>query len=74
MIRMEAWQSIYKSVSKYFRNEKLRQVFSFHPLLIGGDPSAVTCVYSLIAALEKGMVFIQRLGEPERFKCNDRPV
>ena len=53
MIRMEAWQSIYKSVSKYFRNEKLRQVFSFHPLLIGGDPSAVTCVYSLIAALEK---------------------
>ena len=31
--------------------------------MIGGDPSAVTCVYSLIAALEKGMVFIQRLGE-----------
>ena len=53
MMRMKAWQSIYKSVSKYFRNEKLRQVFSFHPLLIGGDPSAVTCVYSLIAALEK---------------------
>ena len=53
MIRMGAWQSIYKLVSKYFKNEQLRQVFSFHPLLIGGDPSAVTCVYSLIAALER---------------------
>ena len=53
MFRMEAWQSIFSLVSKFFKNEKLRQVFSFHPLLIGGNPSSVTCVYSLIAALER---------------------
>ena len=53
MIRMKAWRSIYQMVSSFFKNEKLRQVFSFHPLLIGGNPSKVTCVYSLIAALER---------------------
>jgi phytoene desaturase len=40
-------------VSGFFKNDKLRRVFSFHPLLIGGNPSSVTCVYSLIAALER---------------------
>ena len=53
MIKMRAWQSIYQMVSKFFMNDKLRRVFSFHPLLIGGNPMAVTCVYSLIAALER---------------------
>ena len=28
-------------------------VFSFHPLLIGGNPFSVTCVYSLINSLER---------------------
>ncbi|MEY4863452.1 MAG: hypothetical protein RLZ51_1547, partial [Pseudomonadota bacterium] len=32
---------------------KLRVVFSFHPLLIGGNPFSVTCAYSLIASLER---------------------
>ncbi len=53
MIKMRAWRSIYKMVSIFFKNDKLRRVFSFHPLLIGGNPSSVTCVYSLIAALER---------------------
>ena len=53
MIKMRAWRSIYKMVSIFFKNDKLRRVFSFHPLLIGGNPASVTCVYSLIAALER---------------------
>jgi phytoene desaturase len=53
MIKMRAWRSIYRMVSGFFKNDKLRRVFSFHPLLIGGNPSSVTCVYSLIAALER---------------------
>jgi len=28
-------------------------VFSFHPLLIGGNPMSVTCIYSLINTLER---------------------
>merc|ERR1711991_546477 len=46
-------RSIYKMVSIFFKNDKLRRVFSFHPLLIGGNPASVTCAYSLIAALER---------------------
>jgi phytoene desaturase len=53
MVRMRAWESIYAMACRHFSSEKLRQVFSFHPLLIGGNPLTVTCVYSLIAALER---------------------
>jgi phytoene desaturase len=40
-------------VCSYFKNPKLRIVFSFHPLLIGGNPLSVTCIYSLINTLER---------------------
>jgi len=53
MARMRAWESIFQMASRHFKSHKLRQVFSFHPLLIGGNPLSVTCVYSLIPALEK---------------------
>jgi phytoene desaturase len=53
MFRMKAWRSIYRLAARHMRNEQLRQVFSFHPLLIGGNPMTVTGVYSLIAALER---------------------
>lgn len=53
MVRMRAWESIYAMACRHFSSDKLRQVFSFHPLLIGGNPLTVTCVYSLIAALER---------------------
>ena len=53
MIDMRAWQSIFQMARRHFRSHKLQQVFSFHPLLIGGNPLTVTCVYSLIPALER---------------------
>ncbi|MEY2777241.1 MAG: hypothetical protein RLY30_1339 [Pseudomonadota bacterium] len=53
MLRMRAWESIYAMACRHFQSHRLRQVFSFHPLLIGGNPLTVTCVYSLIAALER---------------------
>ncbi len=52
-LRMGAWKSIYSLVAKHIKNPKLRQVFSFHPLLIGGNPFSVTCAYSLINILER---------------------
>ena len=51
--RMGAWRSIYSLVAKHFKNEKLRTVMSFHPLLIGGNPFSVTCAYALINSLER---------------------
>ena len=53
MVRMRAWRSIYALVAKHIQNPKLRMVFSFHPLLIGGNPFSVTSVYSLINTLER---------------------
>ncbi len=53
MVRMKAWQSLYSMVAGYLRDPKLRVVFSFHPLLIGGNPFSVTRVYSLINTLER---------------------
>jgi phytoene desaturase len=51
--RMGAWRSIYSLVAKHIRNDKLRIVLSFHPLLIGGNPFSVTCAYALINSLER---------------------
>ena len=53
MARMRAWRTLYGVVAGHLKNDKLRTVMSFHPLLIGGNPFAVTCVYTLITALER---------------------
>lgn len=52
-MRMQAWKTIYSRVASFIRDPKLRMVFSFHPLLIGGNPFSVTCAYTLINALER---------------------
>ena len=38
LVRLRGDQSVYALVSKYIKNEQLRQAVSFHPLLIGGNP------------------------------------
>jgi phytoene desaturase len=53
MTKMRAWRSIYRLAATHFRDPRLKIVFSFHPLLIGGNPLSVTCAYSLISALER---------------------
>lgn len=53
LIRLRSDKSVYKYVSKYIKNDKLRQVFSFHSLLIGGNPFQSTNIYTLIHYLEK---------------------
>jgi phytoene desaturase len=53
MIKLESYRSVYGLVSKYFRDPRLRVVFSFHPLLVGGNPFSATSVYCLITFLEK---------------------
>jgi phytoene desaturase len=53
LIRMRGWRSLHAMVASHMRSEKLRAVFSLQSLLIGGNPFSVTCVYSLINALER---------------------
>ena len=53
LIRLGGHRSVYHTVSKYFTDPSLRVVFSFHPLLIGGNPLTTTAYYCLIANLER---------------------
>ena len=53
LIRYQAWRSVYSVVSSYIQNEKLREAFSFHSLLVGGNPMTTSSVYALIHKLEK---------------------
>ena len=47
LVKMRAWNSLYSLVAKYIRDPKLREVMSFHPLLIGGNPFSVSSAYAL---------------------------
>ena len=53
LLRLGAWRSVHGMVSRHIRDERLRTVFSFHPLLVGGNPFAASAIYSLIAHLER---------------------
>ncbi|MDQ3035110.1 MAG: phytoene desaturase family protein [Myxococcota bacterium] len=53
MVRLENWRTVHGLVAKYVKHEKLRQVFSFHPLLVGGNPFSTSSIYTLIAFLER---------------------
>ena len=53
LLRLGGFRSVYSKVCDYFRNEKLRVAFSFHPLLIGGNPFSTTAYYCLISHLER---------------------
>ncbi len=53
MIRLGNHRTVYSMVAKYIKDERLRQVFTFQPLLVGGNPFNVTSIYLLIHWLER---------------------
>ena len=53
LARLQAWRSVYSMVAQFIKDEKLRQAFSFHSLLVGGNPFATSSIYTLIHALER---------------------
>ncbi|MEO0559239.1 MAG: phytoene desaturase family protein [Bacteroidota bacterium] len=53
MVLLESHRTVYGLVAKYIKDKRLRQVFSFHPLLVGGNPFSTTSIYALIAYLER---------------------
>lgn len=53
MIRLQSHLTVFRLVARFIKHPKLRQVLSFHPLLVGGNPFATTSIYTLIAYLER---------------------
>jgi len=53
LLRLGSLRSVYGMVSKYVRDERLRTILSFHPLLVGGNPFSASSIYSLICFLER---------------------
>ena len=53
LVRAQFYRSVHGLVARYVKHPKLRMVFSFHPLLVGGNPFSTTAVYALIAQLER---------------------
>ncbi len=50
---LRADQSVYQRVSKFISDPHLRQAFSFHSLLVGGNPFKTSSIYTLIHFLER---------------------
>ncbi|TVR04769.1 MAG: phytoene desaturase [Deltaproteobacteria bacterium] len=53
MMKLSSHRTVYGLVSSYIRDERLRQVFTFQPLLVGGNPFNTTSIYMLIHWLER---------------------
>ncbi len=53
LLKLDAVRTLFSFTSKYFEHPKLRQVFSFETLLIGGNPLSVPAIYAMIHFVEK---------------------
>jgi phytoene desaturase len=61
LMRLQSYRSVYSIISKFIKDDHLRQVFSFHPLLVGGNPYTSSSIYTLIHYLERnwGVFFVK---------------
>ena len=50
---LRADRSVYATVSRFVKDEHLRQAFSFHPLLVGGNPLETSSIYTLVHWIER---------------------
>ena len=53
LVRLQSYRSVYGYVSQFIEDEFLRRCFTFHPLLIGGNPFDAPSLYVLIHYLER---------------------
>ena len=53
LITLKSYDTVWRMVCRYLKNEKLRQAFSIQPLLVGGNPFSTTSIYGLIHYLER---------------------
>jgi phytoene desaturase len=63
LARLRAYRSVYDVVASFVMDPHLRQAFSFHALLVGGNPFSSSSIYTLIHQLERRWgVFFARGG------------
>lgn len=62
LIKLQSYKSVYSYVSGFIQDDFLRQCFSFHPLLVGGNPFDTTSIYSLIHYLERKLGIHYAIG------------
>lgn len=63
LLKLRADRSVYATVARFIQDERLRQAFSFHSLLVGGNPFDTSSIYTLIHYLERNWgVFFPRGG------------
>jgi phytoene desaturase len=53
LFQLDAVRTLFSFASRYFESPKLRQVFSFETLLVGGNPLKVPAIYAMIHFVEK---------------------
>ena len=53
LLRLGGHRSVHAAVRRHIKDERLRTVLSFHPLLVGGNPFSASAIYALIAFLER---------------------
>jgi phytoene desaturase len=53
LFKLSAYRSVWSLICKYIKDDALRQVFTFQPLLVGGNPFRVPGIYLLIHWLER---------------------
>jgi phytoene desaturase len=53
LIKLQSYKSVYQYASQFVQDEFLRRCFSFHPLLVGGNPFTAPSIYAMIHYLER---------------------
>ena len=53
LFKLGAIQPLYRFVSSFMKSDKLRAIFSFESLLVGGNPLRVPAIYAMIHFVEK---------------------
>ena len=53
LVRLRSHESVFTLTARYIKDPFLQIVFSFHPLLVGGNPFQSSSIYSMIHYLER---------------------
>ncbi|MFK8083306.1 MAG: phytoene desaturase family protein [Granulosicoccus sp.] len=53
LFKLNAVRSLFSFIKLYFKSDKMRRVFSYETLLIGGNPQKVPAIYAMIHFVEK---------------------
>ena len=53
LLRLKSYMTVAQLVNSHINHPLLRQAFSIHPLLVGGNPFDTTSIYALIHYLER---------------------